>query len=65
MGIVVVAMLFNPEMKQHQLLEVSSECSDCEVVTVFLMQMPFARIRENNWSIFFDFKGYVGARYDL
>lgn len=29
------------------------------------MQMPYAQIRENNWTLFFDFKGYIGARYDL
>ncbi|CAL5226065.1 g8878 [Coccomyxa viridis] len=27
--------------------------------------MPYAQIRENNWTLFFDFKGYIGARYDL
>ena len=28
-------------------------------------QVPYASIRENNWALFFDFKGYIGARYDL
>lgn len=29
------------------------------------VQMPYARVQENNWSIFIDFRGYCGARYDL
>ena len=31
----------------------------------FDAQVPYASIRENNWALFFDFKGYIGARYDL
>ena len=30
-----------------------------------IMQMPYAQLRENNWTLFLDFKGYIGARYDL
>lgn len=30
-----------------------------------LVLKPYARLQENNWSLFLDFTGYVGARYDL
>ena len=29
------------------------------------VQSPYGRLQENNWSLFFDFKGYWGVRYDL
>ena len=29
------------------------------------VQMPYARLQENNWSLFINFRGYCGARYDL
>ena len=30
-----------------------------------LLQEYYGQLRENNWSLCTDFKGYVGARYDL
>ena len=30
-----------------------------------LPQDYYAQLRENNWSLYTDFKGFVGARYDL
>ena len=30
-----------------------------------LLQDYYGQLRENNWSLYTDFKGFVGARYDL
>ena len=29
------------------------------------VQAPYGRLQENNWSLFYDFKGFWGVRYDL
>ena len=31
----------------------------------WFLQEYYGQLRENNWSLCTDFKGYVGARYDL
>lgn len=28
-------------------------------------QIPYGRLQENNWSLFCNFRGYWGVRYDL
>ena len=36
-------------------------CAECCIC----LQDYYGQLRENNWSLYTDFKGFVGARYDL
>ena len=33
--------------------------------SAYFVQEYYGQLRENNWSLYTDFKGFVGARYDL
>jgi len=37
----------------------------CKTSGAMFLQDYYGQLRENNWSLYTDFKGFVGARYDL